>query len=121
MPVANTKTTEVAPEPTVADRIADAIRLAADFSHEARLVTSMARDAGEEGAHAAKRAVRRMKWVLEKFEELRDDAAHYAKRQTFRALGFAFRVGLQLSLLAWLGGRFGHRCHAASPERVPNR
>jgi ElaB/YqjD/DUF883 family membrane-anchored ribosome-binding protein len=124
MSVANTETTEVAQEPTVADRIADAVRHAAHFSHEARLVTSMARDAGEEGVHAAKRAIKHARRRgVEALEDLKEEAAHYVKRQPFKALGLAFGVGLQLGLLmAWVGGRLGRRCQAAeSPGHAANR
>jgi ElaB/YqjD/DUF883 family membrane-anchored ribosome-binding protein len=124
MRAANTETTELAEEPTIGDRIADAVRHAAHLSHEAWLVTSMARDAGEEGVHAAKRAMRRIRrHGVEALEDFKEDAAHYVKRQPFKAVGLAFGVGLQLGLLmAWVGGRLGRRCQAAeSPEHAANR
>jgi glycerol-3-phosphate dehydrogenase len=46
-------------KPNVADRIVDAVQHAAHVSHEARLVKSLAYDAIEDGAHEAKRAVKK--------------------------------------------------------------
>ncbi len=110
MPIPNTETNEVAQGATTADRIADAVRQAAHFSHKARLLRSMARDAGEEGVHAAKRAIRRARRGVEALEDFRDDAAHYVKRQPFRAVGIAAGVGLLVGVVVgWIGGSVGQR------------
>jgi len=110
MPVANTEPTEVVSKPSATDRITDAIRHAAHFSHEARLVRSIARDACEEGVHAAKRVVKRVKWGVERLEDMKDEAAHYVKRRPFRAVGIATGVGLVVGVAAgWIGGRFERR------------
>jgi len=77
MSVANTETTEVGRGRSTADRIADAVRHSAHISHEVRMVGSMARDAGEEGVHAAKRAIRRVRRSVEMLEDMKDEAAHY--------------------------------------------
>jgi ElaB/YqjD/DUF883 family membrane-anchored ribosome-binding protein len=113
MAVPNTKTIEIVPKPTAADRVADAVRQAAHLSLKTHQVRSMAREASEEGMHAAKRALRRAQRRIEALEDLKDEAAHYVKRQPFKAVGLAFGVGIQLGILiALLGGRFGHRRHA---------
>jgi ElaB/YqjD/DUF883 family membrane-anchored ribosome-binding protein len=107
MPVANTETTEIGQEPSAVDRIADAVRHAAHLSHEARMVTSIARDAGEEGVHAAKRVIRR---GVETLEDLKDETAHAVKRQPFRAIAIAAGVGLLVGVVVgWIGDRFGQR------------
>jgi ElaB/YqjD/DUF883 family membrane-anchored ribosome-binding protein len=97
--------TEVAPEAAVADRMTDAIRQAAHFSHEARLMKSMARDAGEEGVYAAKRALRRARRSLDALTNLKDDAAYYVKRQPFKAVGVAAGVGLLVGVVIGFAGR----------------
>jgi ElaB/YqjD/DUF883 family membrane-anchored ribosome-binding protein len=110
MAVPNAATTNIEPKPSASDRIADAVRHAAHLSHEARLMKSMARDAGEDGVHAARRALRRVRHRLDALEDLKDDAAHYVKHQPFKSVGIAFGVGLQLGvLIAWLSGRIGQR------------
>ena len=107
MPVPTTEATETAPKLSVADRIEDAVRHATHLSHEARLLTSMARDAGEDGIYAARRAIRRAQRRLETLQDLKDDAAQYVKRQPLKAVAIAFGVGVPIGmLLAWVGGRF---------------
>ena len=118
MPVANTETTGVGEKPSTADRIADAVRQAAHFSHEARLMKSMARDAGEEGVHAAKRAMRQVKRGFETLEDMKDDAAHYVKRQPFKAVGIAAGVGLLAGVVfGWIGRRVSQRACGIEPNR----
>jgi ElaB/YqjD/DUF883 family membrane-anchored ribosome-binding protein len=106
MPAANTDTTTIVQKPSTTDRIVDAVRHAAHFSHEAHMVTSMARDAGEEGVHAAKRAMRRVRRGVETLEDMKNEAAHNVKRQPFRAIGVAAGVGLLAGIvIGWIGGR----------------
>jgi ElaB/YqjD/DUF883 family membrane-anchored ribosome-binding protein len=113
MAAPNTKTIEIVPKPSAADRVADAVRHATHLSHKTHLVRSMARDAGEEGIHAAKRAIRRVQRRIEALEDLKDEGAHYVKRQPLKAVGLAFGVGIQLGMLiAWLAGRLGQRRQA---------
>src|SRR5690349_15009215 len=108
MPTAVTETAEFVQEPTITDRVADAVRHAAHLSHEARLVTSIVKDAGEESVHAAKRIFKRVRRSTEVLEDLRDDAAHYVKHQPFKAVGIAVGVGLLLGVAAgWMSGRCG--------------
>ena len=109
MPVTHAETTEVTPEPTVADRIVDAVRHAAHFSHEARLATSIARDAGEEGVHTAKRVLKRVRrGGVEALEDFKEETAHYVKRQPFRAVGIAAGIGLLVGVVVGgIGARLG--------------
>jgi ElaB/YqjD/DUF883 family membrane-anchored ribosome-binding protein len=109
MPAANTEITELTQEPTIGDRIADAVRHAAHLSHEARQVTSMARDAGEEGVHAAKRAIKRVRRRgVEALEDFKEEAEHYVKRQPFKAVGIAAAVGLLVGVVVGgIGARLG--------------
>jgi len=109
----NAKTIEIVPKPSAADRVADAVRQATHLSRKTHLVRSMARDASEEGIHAAKRALRRVQRRIEALEDLKDEGAHYVKRQPFKAVGLALGVGIQLGMLiAWLAGRLGQRRQA---------
>jgi ElaB/YqjD/DUF883 family membrane-anchored ribosome-binding protein len=104
MAVADIQTTGRAQEPTITDRIADAVRHATHLSHEARLVTSVAKDAREEGIHAAKRLIKRVRRTAESFDDLKDDAAYYVKRQPFKALAIAAAAGVLLGVtLGWIG------------------
>ena len=110
MPLASRETVQVEHEPTVADRVADIVRRAAHLSHEARLVKSMARDAGEEGVHAAKRAIRQVQRSVEKLEDFRDETAHYVKRQPLKAVGMAAGAGLVFGIVVgWIGATLGYR------------
>jgi ElaB/YqjD/DUF883 family membrane-anchored ribosome-binding protein len=107
---ANAGRTEIAPKPSAADRITDAIRHGAHLAHEARLMKSMARDAGEEGVHAAKCAIKRMRRGIETLEDVRDDAARYLKHQPFKAIGVAGSAGLLIGVaVGWIGARVGQQ------------
>lgn len=111
MPLVKTDPTDIPQQLSAADRIADAVRHAEHFSHEARMVTSMARDAGEEGVRAAKRAMRRLKRGVETLEDMKDDAAHYVKRQPLKAVGVAAGVGLLAGVvIGCIGARQRHAC-----------
>jgi len=107
---AETATANLVPEPTMSDRIADAVRQATHLSHEARLVASMAKDAGEDGVHAAKRLVKHVRRTAESLEDVRDDAAYYVRRQPFKAVGIAAGAGLLLGVaVGWAAGKVVHR------------
>jgi ElaB/YqjD/DUF883 family membrane-anchored ribosome-binding protein len=113
MALPTTKTIEIVPKPSAADRVVDAVRQAAHLSHRTHMVKSMARDAGEESIHAAKRAIRRVQRRIEALEDLKDEGAHYVKRQPLKAVGLAFGIGIQLGvLIALLSVRFGQRRQA---------
>jgi ElaB/YqjD/DUF883 family membrane-anchored ribosome-binding protein len=115
MPVASFRTHEVDSEPTVADRIVDAARHAAHFSHEARLVKSMAEDAIEDSVHVARRAMKSLRRGVEVLEDVKDEAAHRVRRQPLTTVGMAAGIGLLVGVaLGWIGGRLGQRrqsCH----------
>lgn len=94
----------------VADRIADAAMHAAHLSHEARLLKSKAADAIEDSVYAAKRAVKEMKRGVERVADLRDDAAHYVKRQPLKAIAIAASAGLVVGIVGgWIGCRWRMR------------
>ena len=110
MAAAETETTEVREAPKAGDRIADAVRQAAHLAHEARLIKSMARDAGEEGAHAARRVIRRMQRRVEMLEDLKDEAAHYVKRHPLKSVGIAAGASVLMGFAAgWIAGRLRRR------------
>ena len=101
-------TSEVGSEPTVRDRVIDAARHAAHISHDAQLLKSLAADAVEDGAHAAKRAIQSVKRRIDDLGDLTDEAAHRVRRQPLKAVGIAVGVGLIVGMAAgWIGGRFG--------------
>jgi len=90
-------------EVSLRDRVADAGRQTAHFSHEARLLKSLATDAVEDGVHAAKRAI---KHGVVELEDLKDEAVHRVRRQPLRAVGFAVGVGLVVGVaVGWISRR----------------
>jgi len=95
-----------APTPTVGDRALDAARRIAHASHEAELVRSLASDAIEDGVHAVKRAVKRVKRSVEHAQDLREEAAYRVRRQPLKAIGIAASVGAAVGIaLGWIVGR----------------
>ncbi|HEY7192080.1 MAG TPA: hypothetical protein VH436_36280 [Vicinamibacterales bacterium] len=110
MRVAERETFAAAPKASVSDRITDGVRHAAHFSHQVRLMKSMARDAGEEGVYAAKRLMRRVQHGAERLQDFRDEAAYRVKREPLKALGLAATAGLALGLAAgWIAGTTARR------------
>lgn len=106
MSIAGVRTPE-SEKPNVTDRILDATRHAAHISHEARLVKSLARDAFEEGAHVATRAVKSVQRDVERLEDMKDEGVHYVKRQPLKAVAMAAGVGLMVGLVTgWIAGGF---------------
>jgi ElaB/YqjD/DUF883 family membrane-anchored ribosome-binding protein len=107
MSVADVQTPE-SKKPNVADRIVDAVQHAAHLSHEARLVKSLAYDAIEDGAHEAKRAVKKsVQRGIERLEDIKDEGVHYVKRQPLKAIAMAAAVGLMVGVAAaWITRRF---------------
>jgi ElaB/YqjD/DUF883 family membrane-anchored ribosome-binding protein len=107
MSIAGTQTPE-SKKPNVADRIVDAVQHAAHVSHEARLVKSLAYDAIEDGAHEAKRAVKKsVQRGIERLEDIKEESVHYVKRQPLKAIAMAAGVGLMVGMAAaWITGRF---------------
>lgn len=103
-------TPEVEKEAPVGDRVTDTCRHAAELSHEARLVKSLASDAIDDGVHAAKRVIKSVRRGVEELGNLRDEAVHRVKRQPLKAMGIALGVGLLLGLaVGWFGHRPGRR------------
>jgi len=103
MSAAVTETNAGTPDTAMTDRIADGVRRAAHFSHQVRLMKSVARDAGEEGVHAAKRVVRRLRRGVEMLEDLRDETAHRVKREPFKAIGIAAGAGVLMGVaVGWI-------------------
>jgi ElaB/YqjD/DUF883 family membrane-anchored ribosome-binding protein len=90
-------------KPTMAARVADTVRRVAHASHEARLLTSVAEDAIEDGVYAAKRAVKSAQKRFDAVEDLKDETVRRVKRQPFKAVGVAFGAGLALGVIAgWI-------------------
>ena len=95
MAAAHVETPELEPKPTGRDRVVDACRHAAHFSHQSRLLKSVAQDAIEEGVHAAKRAIRSVRYRTEELgDNLKDEARHRVKRQPMQVMAAAFGIGL---------------------------
>jgi ElaB/YqjD/DUF883 family membrane-anchored ribosome-binding protein len=110
MPVANLEKADVVAPPTVKDRIVDAARHAAHFSHEVRLAKSVARDAIEDTVYATKRALKQAQRGVERLEDAKDETARLVKRQPFKAVGIAAGAGLLIGACAgWVGARFACR------------
>ena len=110
MPVVDKETRDLVEPPTVKDRIVDTARQAAHLSHEVRLAKSVARDAIEDGVHAAKRALKRVQRGVESLEDAKTETARYVKRQPFKTVGLATGVGLLVGACAgWMGARFACR------------
>jgi ElaB/YqjD/DUF883 family membrane-anchored ribosome-binding protein len=87
-------------KPTVADRVIDAARNAANISHEARLVKSLAQDAIDDGVHAAKRAMKSARRRIERLEDIKEDGLHYVRRQPLKAIAIAAGIGLVVGMAA---------------------
>jgi len=100
---------KVETEPSIRERAVDAARQVAHVSHEAQLLKSLAADAVEDGAHAAKRTIKSVqRRVVEGVGDVKDAAAYRVKRQPFKALGIAVGVGLVLGVaVGWIGARIG--------------
>jgi ElaB/YqjD/DUF883 family membrane-anchored ribosome-binding protein len=77
-------------------RVMNAVRQAAHVAHEAKMFTSLASDAVEDGVHAAKRVVTRGAHNL---EDLRDTTEYRIKRAPFAAIGLAFGAGVVLGMI----------------------
>ena len=107
MPVTGMEARADEPKATMTDRITDGVRRAAHASHQVRLMKSIARDAGEEGVHAAKRVVTRLRRGVDDF---RDEAAYRVKREPFKAMGVAAGAGLLMGIvLGCMAGRPGRK------------
>lgn len=115
MPVTGMDALADEPKTTMTDRITDGVRRAAHVSHQVRLMKSIARDAGEEGVHAAKRVVRRAQRGVERLQDFRDQVAYRVKREPFKAVGAAAVAGLLVGVVVgWVVRR---RTPHAAPFR----
>ena len=88
---------------TAGDRVADAVGRAAHVAHEARLFKALAADAVEDGAYAARRAVKR---GAREIGELRETVAYRIKSAPFLAVALAAGAGVIVGAVC---GRWG-RC-----------
>jgi ElaB/YqjD/DUF883 family membrane-anchored ribosome-binding protein len=103
---AETEARGTTPQTTLADRIVDAVRHGSHVSHRARLATSMAKDAAEDGIHAAKRALKSAQRSVERLEDYTDDTARCVKRQPLTAVTITLASGLAIGFLCgWAIGR----------------
>jgi ElaB/YqjD/DUF883 family membrane-anchored ribosome-binding protein len=108
MTPATTETTARTTGSSIRDRVTDATRRAVDISHEAQRLKSLAADAIEDGAYAAKRAIKSARHRVDQLEDIKDEAVHRVKRHPLKAVAFAAGVGLVLGMVVgWFGGRFG--------------
>lgn len=94
------KSSAVEPEPTVVDRVADAVRRVAHASHETQLLKTVAEDTLEDGVYAARRALKNLRHRFDDLGDLRDEAARCVKHQPFVAVGAAFGAGLTIGVVA---------------------
>ncbi len=76
------------------DAAVDAVRHAAHFAHEARLLKTLAADALEEGTYAAQRAVKRLKRRVQDLADTREEVVHRIKREPLKAVALALGVGM---------------------------
>ena len=112
MPVTGMEALADEPKATMTDRITNGVRRAAHVSHQVRLMKSIARDAGEEGVHAAKRVAKRLRRGVDDF---RDESAYRVKREPFKAVGAAAVAGLLVGVVVgWVVRR---RTPHAAPFR----
>jgi hypothetical protein len=86
----------------VRERAVDALRQAAHFSHEARLLKTLATDAVEDGLHAAERTIKRARQTA---LDARDDVTYRVKREPLKALARAFGAGAMFGLIVGLARR----------------
>lgn len=85
------------------DRALDIAGRASHLAHEVKLMKTIATDAAEDGARAARRAVRQ---TVHRAEDLMDETTHQIKRQPLKAIGLALVAGSCVGLVAgWLGRR----------------
>ncbi|HVC20579.1 MAG TPA: hypothetical protein VNE16_10910 [Vicinamibacterales bacterium] len=87
----------------LSDRAIDMVGRASHLAHEVKLMKTIAADAAEDGARAARRAVTQ---TVHRAQDLMDETTHQIKRRPLKAIGVALLVGSCAGLLAgWLGRR----------------
>jgi ElaB/YqjD/DUF883 family membrane-anchored ribosome-binding protein len=91
-------------------RLRASCRHVAHLGHEARLFQTLAADAIEDSAYAARRTIKRLKRRAQDLLDTRDEMALRVKREPLKALGLAFGAGLLVGALAnWAARRCGER------------
>jgi ElaB/YqjD/DUF883 family membrane-anchored ribosome-binding protein len=98
-------------------RAADAVRHAAHFAHEARLLKSLAADALDDAVHASKQTVKSMKRRMQDVADRRHDLVHQVRREPLQAIGIAFGIGALLGGVAVGVVRLGTAAYRQSTER----
>jgi ElaB/YqjD/DUF883 family membrane-anchored ribosome-binding protein len=92
--------------PTVRDRVVDAVGRAAHLSHEARMLKTLAADAVEDSVHAAKRAITRS---AREIEDARAAAASHVRKAPLASLAMAAGAGLLVGVVFGRWGRWAPR------------
>lgn len=109
-----TATESTTMEPTYRERVAEAMRGAAELSHDARTLKTLAADAVEDGLHAARRTVKKTR---QRALDTRDDLTYRIKRQPLMAVAMAFGAGALAGLIVgWV-----RPCARANEENPDNR
>ena len=87
----------------LADRAMDIVGRASHLAHEVKLAKTIATDAAEDGARAARRAV---KQTVHRAQDLVEDTTHEIKRRPLQAIGVAFAAGSFVGLMVgWFSRR----------------
>jgi len=89
-------------EPTLSGRAADTLRQAVHFSHEARLLKTVAADAVEDAVYAAQRTITRER---QRALDVRDELTYRVKREPVKAMALVFGAGTVLGAVLGLAGR----------------
>jgi ElaB/YqjD/DUF883 family membrane-anchored ribosome-binding protein len=103
---------------SIADRVAQGTEKAMHLSHEAHAAKSFAEDAIEDRVHAARRWVEKTRRrSIEMLEDLKDEGAHYVKRQPLKTVALASGVALTIGMATgWIAARL-----ISSRERSDDR
>jgi ElaB/YqjD/DUF883 family membrane-anchored ribosome-binding protein len=83
-------------QPTYRERVAEAMRGAAELSRDARTLKTLAADAVEDGLHTARRTVKKAR---QRALDTRDDLTYRIKRQPLMAVAIAFGAGALAGLI----------------------
>jgi ElaB/YqjD/DUF883 family membrane-anchored ribosome-binding protein len=77
----------------------DAARCVAHFSHEARLIKSLATDAAADAVRATNQAIKTATRRVQELADRRYEVAHRIRQQPFKAVGLAFGAGVLLGVV----------------------
>lgn len=100
--MSTTATTPTRAKTGVREHAVDAVRHAAHFAHEARLVKSLATDAIDEATHASKQAFKTVRRQAQSLVDRRYDIEHKVRREPLRAIGITFGAGMILGVITGL-------------------